>query len=90
MQDSNREKLEHLWAARIKDARLRLAFARHYVKELQRDFPDAALEGHFEYHRAVREERIALAEFNRVLWVYNDLVRAGKIPDESEWRKGRE
>ena len=39
LRDPNPEELEYLWGRRVKDARLRLAFARHYVKEVQRDFP---------------------------------------------------
>lgn len=35
----DRGEFERLWANRVEDARLRLAFARNYLKEVQRDFP---------------------------------------------------
>lgn len=85
----DRGELERLWASRVKDARLRLAFARNYVKEVQQHFPDASPDGHYEYQHALRAENGALVEYHRVVQIYSDLVD-GKIPDNDGWRKPRE
>ena len=87
----NRQQLEDLWRQRVQDARLRLQFARTYVKEVQRDLEQGAVasaDGHFAFQRAIRAEYIALSEYNRVLRVYTDLLVAGKIPDEEPGAAG--
>ena len=80
-----RQELEHLWATRVRDARLRLAFARNYAKDLEG--VDPSPDGQQAYWMALHAERVALAEYDRVLRIFTDLVMEGKIPDEDGWRK---
>jgi hypothetical protein len=42
-------------------------------------------DGHLLYQRALRAEYIALADYSRVLRVFNDLVVHGKTPSEVDW-----
>ena len=79
-----RRKLEELWRGRLADARLRLDFATSYVNEVQQDFAldEPSPDGQLAYERAVRAQNAALAEYNRVLRTFSDLVIDGKIPDE--------
>jgi hypothetical protein len=82
----DRDKLEDLWRKRLTDAKLRLDSARNDVKEVQRDLPSddiPAPDGRFAYSRALRAESFALAEYKRVLRIFTDLTRNGKIPDET-------
>jgi hypothetical protein len=84
----NRQALEELWRLRLQDAKLRLDFARHYAKEVQRDFPRGGTvspDGQFAHQKAFRAENFALAHYRRVLGIYTDLVVGGQIPDEDEW-----
>ena len=86
----DRKKLEELWRYRVQDARLRLEFAQHYLREVQRDFGAddiPAADGNFAYQKALRAENFALAAYSRVLRVFTDLVVGGKIPGEGEWAK---
>ena len=84
-----RQALEDLWRTRLKDAELRLYFARNYVAEVHRDFPltDTSSDGQYAYQRALRMENLALAQYTRVLRLYTDLVMRGQIPDKDEWLK---
>lgn len=87
MGGANPDQLERLWRQRMKDAQLRLDFARNYLKEVQRDFPSGTVpppDGVFAHHKALRAENAALAEYHRVLRVYTDLVLHGTIPAEKE------
>jgi hypothetical protein len=84
----NRQALHDLWHERLKDAKLRLDFARNYAKEVRRDFPPGAAlspDGAFAQQKAIRAETFALAHYRRVLGIYTDLTVKGRIPDESEW-----
>ena len=79
--------LEDRWRQRLKDAALRVDFARNYVKEVQRDFPADTLpstDGRY-LQRALHAQTLALKEYQRVLRIYTDLVVHGKIPDEAHW-----
>jgi hypothetical protein len=51
---------------RLRDAKLRLDFARSYLKEVQADEIQGP-DGHFAYHYAIRAETDALREYARVL-----------------------
>ena len=87
MGGANPDQLERLWRQRMRDAQLRLDFARNYLKEVQRDFPSGTLpqlDGAFAHQKALRAENAALAEYHRVLRVYTDLVLHGTIPAEKE------
>lgn len=78
--------LEELWRLRLSNARLRVQFARSYVKEVQRDLAEGAVpsaDGNFSFERAIRAENMALAEYNRVLRIFTDLVLRRILPDES-------
>jgi hypothetical protein len=52
--------------SRLKDAKLRLDFARNYLKEVQADSMGGP-DGHFAYHYAIRAETEALREYARIL-----------------------
>lgn len=80
-----RRDLEELWRERLKDAKLRLEFAYNYVKEVQKDLEAGGVpapDGNFAFARAIKAENFALAEYNRVLRIFGDLLVQGKIPDE--------
>ena len=78
--------LEDLWRRRLKDAELRLTFARQYLAEVQRDFPSSrrvhSADGAFAYQHALRAETCALAEYKRVLQIFTAVVIHGKVPAE--------
>ncbi len=83
----DREELEDRWRKRVTDAKLRLDFARNYVKEVQRDLPRGdvpAPDGDYAYRKALHVENSALAEYKRVLRIFTDLMINGKIPGESD------
>ena len=81
----DRSLLEELWQQRLKDARLRLAFSRQYLKEVRRDFPSSGrihgADGAFAYKHALDAEVSAMANYRRVLRIFTDLVMHGKIPE---------
>ena len=75
---------------RLNDARLRLAFARNYMREVQRDMAAKdipAPDGNFAFQKALRAENFGLAEYSRVLQIFTDLMYVDEIPDEGDWRK---
>jgi hypothetical protein len=81
-----RQALENLWGQRLHDAQLQYQIAKtecakaiaEYV-EGPKPSPDALLAA----SEANRIERAALAEYRRVLMIFNDLVLDGKLPEES-------
>ena len=80
-----RTALKELWRQRLKDAELRLVFARDYLKYIQREVPLGEIrnaDGEYAYQQAYRAEIRALGEFKRVLRIYTDLLVHGKLPDE--------
>lgn len=88
MADVDRPALEALWRNRLKDARLRLDFARNYVTEIQRDFSSNELpspDGHYALGKALRGETAALREYHRILRIFADIVTKGNIPKEKDW-----
>lgn len=87
--DNSREELERLWRDRLADAKLRLDFARNFMKEVQVDFPlnDSSPDHRYAFQRALRVENAALAKYRRVLRIFSELILEGKVPDESKWRK---
>lgn len=85
MGTDDRSALEALWRNRVKDARLRLDFARSYMQEIKQDFASGDLSGPMERYaiqKALRTETVALAEYARILALFNDLVIHGKVPKE--------
>lgn len=81
---------KELWRLRLKNAKLRLEFARAYVLEIQKEVKPGFISnpgGGFAYQQALLAEGNASAEFRRVLQVFRDLTVAGNIPDESPYRK---
>jgi hypothetical protein len=88
----DRKALEELWRQRVADAKLRVDFARSYVREVVSDFPPREIsnaDGLFAYQRAVQAENSALRDYARVSRIYQDLTVKGVIPDEAEWLKSR-
>jgi hypothetical protein len=83
------KELETLWRGRLHEARLRLDFARNFLKEVQRDFPlsEPSPDGRYEYRRAIRLERLALREYRHVQRMLHDLQVNGTVPDEEEWKR---
>ena len=89
MLDPTLNRLDELWRLRLSNARLRLEFARSYVKEVHRDLEKGTVpsaDGTVAFERAVRAENLALAEYNRVLRIFTDLVVRRIIPDEDQAR----
>ncbi len=76
----------------MKDAKLRLDFARNYMAEVQRDLPAGDIpesDHQFAHQKALRAESLALQEYKRVLRIVTDLTVNGIIPDEGEWLKAQ-
>jgi len=87
MPEVERRSLEERWRQRVKEARLRVTFARNWVNEVHRDLPSPdipAADGDFALQRAVRAENDALREYNRLLRIFTDMVVDGIIPDEPD------
>lgn len=61
---------------RLKDAKLRLDFARNYLKEMQAD-PVGGPDGHFAYHFAIRAEAEALRDYARILRELDRVIDSG-------------
>lgn len=83
----SREALEQLWRNRLNDARLRLDFARTYLREVQRDFKTGDIpsaDGDFAYKKALRAENAALAEYHRILVILTELSVNGKLPTDAD------
>ncbi|GEM_PF-1859872 len=87
----DRRALEELWRKRLEDAKLRLEFARAYLREIEADNPSGdipASDRVYAREKGYRSERAALEEYKRVLRVYADLMEHGVIPEEREWLQG--
>ena len=85
--NATREELERHWRKRVRDARIRLQFARSYLKELQQDLKSGAIpppDGDFVYRRAIQADREALDDYARLLRIFTDLVVYGKPPIEKQ------
>ena len=84
-------KLTELWRSRLRDAKLKVDFARGYKKEVEQDFPSGTIstpDGNFEHYQALRAENLALAEYHRVLRIYEQLVLRGEVPGEEDRASG--
>ena len=75
--------LEGLWHARLAEVKLRFDEASVHVKDIQNRFgTDVSSDGALALVQALREQNRILAEYNRVLRIYNDLTVYGRAPDE--------
>ena len=81
-----RKELEELWRSRVTAAKVRFMSARKRTNDVVRDYPleNTSPDGLYAYQQAIRQENLALAEYNRVRRIYADLVSCGIVPDESE------
>lgn len=89
---ADRKVLEALWRSRLSDAKLRLDFARHYMREVQREYPasDIPVPDHsFAFKKALKAENYALTEYERLLRIYTALTVDGVTPDEGDWLKAQ-
>jgi hypothetical protein len=83
MSSPNHKALEERWRLRLRDAQIRLESARTYVKQVRQDLESLpSPDGHFSYRKALQDEALALAEYQRVLHIFADLVMRGVIPEE--------
>jgi len=83
MEDADRRALGAIWRERLENARVRHEAAKAALqvareRHSQLTSPDDS----FALDHALRAEHHALAEFKRVLAVFNDLVVNGRIPDD--------
>lgn len=86
MADSDGSALEALWRSRLNDARLRVEFARNFVKEIQSDFGErTSPDGTYALERALRAERRARREYERIQAILVELVMDGRLPDDDAW-----
>jgi hypothetical protein len=77
--------LEELWQLRLKNAELRYTHAREQLRNILRSLAPGEVpsaDGSYAYQQALRAEKIALADYTRVLRVFTDLVVHGKPPEE--------
>ena len=72
--------LEALWRSRLREAHLRLEFARNFLKRVQRDLrlSEPSPDGRHAYRRAIRLERLALQEYRHIQRILHDLVVNGQ------------
>ena len=83
MEEADRRALAAIWRERLENARSRYEAAKATVqgaRELQSQIPSP--DGNFTLDHALRAEYRALAEFNRLLTIFNALVVHGNIPEE--------
>ena len=77
--------LRDKWRRRFKEAKLRLDFARAFVKDLSEGCQLGVIpasDAVSTYRRALGREREALVEFDRIAEILEDLIICGTIPDE--------
>ncbi len=85
----DRRELEALWSSRLAEVKTRFDAARERTNSIVRKIPlaDRSSESRYAYQRAVRLENAALAEYNRVLRIYTELIDRGTVPDEDDWQR---
>src|SRR5262245_22370967 len=77
--------LREKWRQRLTDAKLRLDFARSFVKEVTDDRASdviSAADSGLAYRQALCAEREALVEFGRIAEILKNLTIYGTVPDE--------
>lgn len=83
----DRQVLEERWRKNVQSARLRLFFARTFREEVRVNLRNHAVpspDGDNEYRWAIEAEAAALAEYGRVLQIFNALIHRNKIPQDSQ------
>jgi hypothetical protein len=79
-----RHELENLWRKRLSETERNYQIAKQATREAvlqSNSIPPA--DGQFGFRKAQRAETMALAEFRRVLLIFNDLVINGKFPPDA-------
>ena len=79
----SRQELENVWRERLSEALRRYQVAKLETSTTlvhSRDYQQA--DGQFAIHKAQRAETMALAEYKRILKIFNDLVLDGKVPHD--------
>ena len=77
----SRQELEDIWRERLSEALRRYQVARLQTTTAlvrSRDIPQP--DGNFAFRKAQWVETMALAEYKRILGIFNDLVIDGKVP----------
>ena len=85
--------LRDKWRRRFTDAKLRLDFARAFVKDSLDDCESGTIPGSDAvraYRRALDRERDALAEFDKVAGIVENLILYDTIPDEDRDQETKE
>ena len=78
-----RHALENLWRERTQIALAQYRIAKDASADAIADQSDAAPpDGTFAFRKALRLENVALAEYQRVLTIFSDLVAHGKMPPD--------
>ena len=89
---SGEQSLENYWRRRVREAGLRVEFARSYLTEIENDLRSGAKarqDCEEEYRHALGAKLAAVEEYHRVLKIFRDLVVEQKIPDENEDRASK-
>lgn len=85
--------LQALWRERLKDARLKLDFARSYFRKIHRDFAEGGISAPLEKYaldQALRAEKAALAEYGRISAILTDLTLHGKLAPDGQHKTAGE
>jgi hypothetical protein len=83
----SRQALENLWRGRLQIADSEYRAAREAVveaRELHSQIPSP--DGNLALSQALLGEKLALAEYRRVLTIFTDLLVDGTIPAEDDYR----
>ena len=77
--------LKEKWLQRLNDAKLRLEFARSFVREVTEDCASGAIvapDSGLAYRQALSAKRAAVDEFARIAEIVKNLLVHNTIPDE--------
>jgi hypothetical protein len=81
----SRRELEDVWRERLSEALQRYQVAKLDTSTAlflsRQDIPQP--DGQFAFRKAQRAEAMALAEYKRVMKIFNDLVIDGKVPPDA-------
>jgi hypothetical protein len=78
---TSRSELEDLWRERTQIALSRYQIAKDECRKAIAEQADAmSPDGSFAHRKALRAENAALAEYRRLLAIFNDLVTNGTMP----------
>ena len=81
-----RQALVDAWRERVQLAARRYETAMSQTQTIEAEHADgmASPEGSFAYRQTLQSGRLALAEYQRVLRIFTDLVVRGKIPEPDQ------